>query len=184
MKRLLLIIVSLALLAVSAGCAKKELVKSEETTAPVAASAPAPAPAPVPEPTPAPVPVKQEPAPVVVPPPAPAPLTFAAIYFEFDSATLGDAARGTLAATGELLRQNPSVKIEIEGNTDERGSDEYNMALGNSRARAARNYLMNLGVDGSRLSTISYGEERPAVVGNDEAAWSKNRRDEFRILSR
>jgi peptidoglycan-associated lipoprotein len=104
------------------------------------------------------------------------------IYFNFDSAALSDEARATLAKNAELLTKGSSVKVRIEGNCDERGSDEYNMALGDRRAKAARDYLVNLGVAADRLSIISYGEEKPVDQGHDESAWAKNRRDEFVII--
>ena len=104
------------------------------------------------------------------------------IYFNFDSAALSDESRANLSKNAELLASQPSVKLQIEGNCDERGSDEYNLALGERRAKAARDYLVNLGVAPDRLSIISYGEEKPADQGHDEAAWAKNRRDEFVII--
>jgi peptidoglycan-associated lipoprotein len=104
------------------------------------------------------------------------------IYFNFDSATLSDEARANLSKNAALLAKQPSVKLQIEGNCDERGSDEYNLALGERRAKAARDYLVNLGVAPERLSVISYGEEKPVDQGHDEAAWAKNRRDEFVII--
>jgi peptidoglycan-associated lipoprotein len=104
------------------------------------------------------------------------------IYFNFDSADLSEEARNVLSKNAALLAKQTSLKIKIEGNCDERGSDEYNMALGERRAKAAKDYLVNLGVQAERLSTVSYGEEKPAVDGHDEAAWSKNRRDEFVIV--
>jgi len=102
------------------------------------------------------------------------------IYFDFDSYVLSQTARDSLKKNAEyLLKKNTSVKIQIEGNCDERGSDEYNLALGEKRAQAALNYLVTLGVPAERLSFISYGKEKPADPGHDEAAWAKNRRDEF-----
>ena len=104
------------------------------------------------------------------------------IYFNFDSAELSAESRTNLSKDAEILAKDASLKVRIEGNCDERGSDEYNMALGERRAKAAKDYLVNLGVSTDRLSTISYGEEKPAVDGHDEAAWAKNRRDEFVIV--
>lgn len=107
---------------------------------------------------------------------------FEKVYFNFDSSDLSKPSRDTLSRNGEiLLKENKDVKIRIEGNCDERGSAEYNLALGERRAKAAEKYLVTLGVQPDRLSIISYGKERPAVQGEDEAAWSKNRRDEFVI---
>ena len=104
------------------------------------------------------------------------------IYFNFDSADLSADSRAKLSKNAELLVKAPSVKLQIQGNCDERGSDEYNLALGERRAKAARDYLVNLGVAPDRLSIISYGEEKPADQGHDEAAWAKNRRDEFVVI--
>lgn len=106
------------------------------------------------------------------------------IYFDFDSSDLSAAARQKLVETYQLLQKNAAIKIRIEGNCDERGSDEYNLALGEQRSRAAARYLMTLGITAVRLSTISFGEEKPAASGHDETAWAKNRRDEFVITSR
>jgi peptidoglycan-associated lipoprotein len=101
------------------------------------------------------------------------------VFFEFDAYTLTPEAREILARNAEWLRQNPAAKLTIEGNCDERGSDEYNLALGQRRAEAVKNYLVSLGVAAERLSSTSYGEERPAAAGSDESAWSQNRRAEF-----
>ena len=101
------------------------------------------------------------------------------IYFEFDSYTLSEESKQTLQANVEWLKANPTANIVIEGHTDERGSDVYNMALGENRARSASNYLVSLGVTSERIRIISYGEEKPAVMGQGEAVWSKNRRAEF-----
>jgi peptidoglycan-associated lipoprotein len=105
------------------------------------------------------------------------------IYFDFDSYVLSQSARDTLANSAEyLLKKNLSIKVQIEGNCDERGSDEYNLALGEKRAKAALSYLVTLGVPAERLSFISYGKEKPADPGHDEAAWAKNRRDDFVVI--
>ncbi|GFO59620.1 peptidoglycan-associated lipoprotein [Geomonas silvestris] len=104
------------------------------------------------------------------------------IYFNFDSADLSSEARTTLSKNADLLAKQQGVSVRIEGNCDERGSDEYNLALGERRAKAARDYLVNLGVKAERISVISYGEEKPVDQGHDEAAWAKNRRDEFVIV--
>ncbi|MDD2582480.1 MAG: peptidoglycan-associated lipoprotein Pal [Desulfuromonadaceae bacterium] len=104
------------------------------------------------------------------------------IYFNFDSSDLSESARSTLTKNAVPLTKEPTAKIRIEGNCDERGSAEYNLALGERRAKAAQQYLVTLGVKPGRISTISYGKEKPAVQGSDEAAWSKNRRDEFVVV--
>ncbi|HEU4463969.1 MAG TPA: peptidoglycan-associated lipoprotein Pal [Gemmatimonadota bacterium] len=104
------------------------------------------------------------------------------IFFDFDRSDLREDARQTLQVKAEALRQFPDVRIRIEGHADERGTVEYNLALGERRADAARAYLIDLGIDSDRMTTISYGEERPAVEGQNESAWSQNRRDEFVII--
>jgi peptidoglycan-associated lipoprotein len=107
----------------------------------------------------------------------------AKVYFDFDSYILNQTARDTLNGNAEyLLKQNTSIKVQVEGHCDERGSDEYNLALGEKRAKAALNYLVTLGVPAERLSFISYGKEKPADPGHDEAAWAKNRRDQFAVI--
>lgn len=102
------------------------------------------------------------------------------IYFAFDSYVLSDESKATLQANADWLKTHPSTNLVIEGHCDERGSDVYNMALGENRARAASNYLVSLGVPAESVRIISYGEERPAVQGHDESAWSMNRRAEFK----
>ncbi len=98
-----------------------------------------------------------------------------AIYFEFDSAVLGNDARHTLDNNAEWLKENPAREIVIEGHTDEQGTTEYNIGLGDRRARAAKDYLLALGVDDNRVRIVSYGEEKPAMPGVDD----KNRRSIF-----
>jgi len=103
------------------------------------------------------------------------------IHFEFDKYRLTDEAKEILAENARVLKNNSKVRITIEGHCDERGTVEYNLALGERRAQAASNYLMELGVPENRISIISYGKERPMEYGQNESAWSKNRRDEFVI---
>ena len=103
------------------------------------------------------------------------------IYFEFDQATLTPDAREILAKNGEWLRINRDVAITIEGHCDERGTNEYNLALGDRRAESVKTFLADLGVDSSRLKTISYGEEQPSDPNHSESAWAKNRRAHFLI---
>jgi peptidoglycan-associated lipoprotein len=98
------------------------------------------------------------------------------VFFGFDSYSLDGQARQTLDAQAEWLGRNPSVRVTIEGHADERGTREYNLALGDRRANAARDYLQARGVDASRMQTISWGKERPAVEGSNESAWAQNRR--------
>jgi peptidoglycan-associated lipoprotein len=106
------------------------------------------------------------------------------IYFAFDRYDLSDEARRILTENAKTALAHPSLVIQIEGHCDERGSSEYNLALGERRAVSAKLYLIRLGVKGDQLSTISYGEEMPADPGHTEAAWAKNRRCHFIILSK
>jgi peptidoglycan-associated lipoprotein len=106
------------------------------------------------------------------------------IFFDFDSYTLTTIARDTLAKNSEVMKKKAGVKIRIEGHCDERGSDEYNLALGEKRAKSAMQYLQTMGVPAERLAVISYGKEKPADLGHGETAWAKNRRDEFLLLSK
>ena len=106
------------------------------------------------------------------------------VYFAFDSSTLSEEAKDTLRRQAAWLQVNPNVSATIEGHTDERGTREYNLALGERRASAARGYLTALGVDASRLRKVSYGKERPAVPGSNESAWARNRRAVTELGSR
>jgi peptidoglycan-associated lipoprotein len=106
---------------------------------------------------------------------------FGDIYFEFDNYVLRQDARGTLDMHAKWLMAHQNYIVRIEGNCDERGSIEYNLALGQRRADSAMKYLVDLGVDKSRINTISYGKERPVDPGNSEEAWAKNRRDHFSV---
>ncbi|RLC26526.1 MAG: peptidoglycan-associated lipoprotein Pal [Deltaproteobacteria bacterium] len=101
------------------------------------------------------------------------------IYFDFDKSDLKPETQEILKGKAEWLRNNPRESVIIEGHCDERGTNEYNLALGDRRAQSAKNFLNDLGIAGSRLTTISYGEERPADPRHNETAWSKNRRDHF-----
>lgn len=98
------------------------------------------------------------------------------VFFGFDKSSLTPEARKVLAEQADFLKANPNVTVTIEGHADERGTREYNLALGERRANSVKNYLVALGVDESRIRTISYGKERPAVLGHNEFAWSQNRR--------
>jgi peptidoglycan-associated lipoprotein len=98
------------------------------------------------------------------------------VFFDTDSSSLSADAQHTLQKQSEWLKQYSAVNVTVEGHCDERGTREYNLALGERRANAVKKYLVSLGVGGKRISTISYGKERPAVIGNDESAWSQNRR--------
>ena len=98
------------------------------------------------------------------------------VLFGYDSSQLSADAMATLDAQAALLNAKPSFRVKVEGHADERGTREYNLALGERRASAARDYLVAKGVDGSRIRIVSYGKERPAAVGSNEEAWAKNRR--------
>jgi peptidoglycan-associated lipoprotein len=110
---------------------------------------------------------------------AAAALDFGPIYFEYDEAQLRADSKATLERLATYLEVNPQVRVTIAGNADERGTPEYNIALGQERADAVRKYLVRLGVPEARVSAMSYGEENPAVEGQGEAAWAKNRRAEL-----
>jgi peptidoglycan-associated lipoprotein len=173
------LLVLLSTIAIAVGCGGKK---------------PPEEPAPQPAPTPAP------------PPPAPAPDSSAElerqraaeaearrkalaadlsamINFDYDQATIRQPDEATLDRKASILQANPNLKMRISGHADERGSDEYNLALGNRRAAAAKRYLENKGVDASRLEVVSYGEERPLNSGHDETAYAQNRRDEFEVTA-
>ena len=171
---------------VAVGCAKKQTVKSEGAPgAPGAAVTPAPpavGEAPVMEAPPAPVAV----APAT--PPAAAPgvavteekmSQFDDVRFDFDKSEVKEDGRKTCQVVADYLKKNPMAKFLIEGHCDERGTSEYNMALGDRRATAVMNYLVSLGVPKAALSTVSFGKEKPLDPGHDEGAWEKNRRAHF-----
>jgi len=130
-------------------------------------------------PTPPPVPApKEEPA------PAPAPVgsgDFQPVFFDFDAYTLREDGRTALDHNAKLLRDNPNIRIHIEGHCDERGTAEYNQALGERRAQAARDYLAAAGIAAASMDVVSYGKERPFAEGHDEAGWQQNRRAQFVI---
>jgi peptidoglycan-associated lipoprotein len=109
---------------------------------------------------------------------------FQPIFYAFDSAEVDAEAQKVLTANAEILRKYPSWVITIEGHSDERGTAEYNLALGERRAAAARTYLVSLGIPADRLKTVSYGKEFPFDPGHDEAAWAKNRRAHFVVTSK
>ncbi|MCX5800604.1 MAG: peptidoglycan-associated lipoprotein Pal [Candidatus Eisenbacteria bacterium] len=168
-----LIVAALALL-LSLGCAKKKITPTGELS-----SAPAPTRAPAEEVT-QPEVTAQE-AQARVEEELAAELVAAAsklrdVFFAFDDYSLSEEARGVLASDGKVIAQTPKLRIAIEGHCDERGTIEYNLALGEKRAMSAKNYLVNYGIDPSRISTVSYGKERPFDSGHDEGAWAKNRR--------
>ena len=102
------------------------------------------------------------------------------IYFDYDQAFIRSDAVPVMQGNASYLKANSSKSISIEGNCDNRGTNEYNLALGHRRSESAKNYLINLGVAADKLKTMSYGEEKPVCFSNDENCWQKNRRDDFR----
>jgi peptidoglycan-associated lipoprotein len=114
---------------------------------------------------------------------APPEIGAASLYFELDTAELTVDARKELQSFFDQARERPEEGIRIEGNCDERGTSEYNLALGQRRAEAAKNYLVDLGLDASRITTISNGKELPRATGDDEEAWKENRRDDLIAVS-
>ena len=110
-------------------------------------------------------------------------ITDGRVYFAFDKFNVENQYKEMLKQKSDLMKQYPSIRVRIEGNCDDRGTQEYNLALGERRARGAYEYLVMLGVNPNQLEMISYGKENPAVQGNNEAAWAKNRRDDFRVIA-
>jgi peptidoglycan-associated lipoprotein len=169
------------------GCASNETVKAEEP-APATVKAEAPkvetaqpeAPATVTETA---KPIAEAPKQAEAQAIAPVEAALETAYFDFDKSELRQDTREVLSKNAEfLLKVKPDTKIRIEGNCDERGSAEYNLALGERRAKSALQYLLTLGVKADRMSVISYGKEKPAVQGSTEEAWAKNRRADFVII--
>jgi peptidoglycan-associated lipoprotein len=104
---------------------------------------------------------------------------FRTIYFAFDQSSLTEEGKATAEAVGQLMKEAPGITVRIEGHADERGTNEYNLALGERRAQAVQQYLSSYGVEASRVSVLSYGEEKPSIEGGNESSWSKNRRAEL-----
>jgi peptidoglycan-associated lipoprotein len=174
-------LLGLATLPFAAACAKKTPTTTQEARPPVAAK---------PEATPVP------------PPPKPAPTDetvdisvldletlnkkgyLTDVFFDFDQSDLREDARSTLATNAQWLKKHPSVQVLIEGHCDERGTAAYNLALGDRRANAAKEYLASLGIDVTRLRTVSYGKERPFCTESNESCWQKNRRDHVVITAK
>jgi peptidoglycan-associated lipoprotein len=167
----LLIALLVALLVPLAGCQKK--------TPPPPETAPAAAPQP---PAPTPIPAREEPKPTPVATPKPEETAkLGDVFYDYDKFNLSTAAREILTEDARILKQQPQIRVTIEGHCDERGTNEYNLALGQRRADAAKSFLVSLGIDAGRVTTITYGEERPFDPGHTEAAWAKNRRAHFVI---
>ena len=153
---------ALALALAIAGCSKKK-AEAPPATEPPPATAPAAADTGSAPETP-------------TTPPSSEALTWQDAFFDFDKSDLREDARNALDSDAKQLRDHGGARVLIEGHCDERGTTEYNLALGERRAGAAKDYLVAAGIDGSRIETISYGEERPFATGSDEAAWAQNRR--------
>ena len=181
------LLAGLVLVVTVSGCAKK-------------APAPAPPPPPPPPTAPAPPPPPPPPPPPA-PAPAPAPLTeeqlfarmsneevaskyFSDVFFAFDSSELSEAARGVLDKNAQSMKRWSSIRISVEGHCDNRGTAEYNLGLGERRAKAVRDYLATLGVGGDRISTVSKGKETPFCSEDTEACWSQNRRGHFVVTAK
>ena len=185
---LVLLISIVAVAFIATGCAKKQVIKEEAAAKPVV-EAKKEEPAPKEEAKPEPAkeeakvePAKEEPKPEAAPPPAkpePIDLVSLRLQFAFDDYNLSTQAKENLEKLAAWMSKGPNSKIQIEGHTCDIGAAEYNLALGERRANSAKKYLEGLGITANRLSTISYGEERPLVPNKNEADRSKNRRDEF-----
>ena len=184
----LLVLFLAAAVATAIGCAKQPEVGSTTPAGPTTTATPPRTSPPATRPTET----------QVAPPPAPreattttVPATTTAatsplkdVFFDYDKALLTDEAKRALNEDAAWLKANPRGQIAVEGHCDERGTSEYNLGLGDRRAKAARDYLVAAGVDGGRIRTISYGKERPFVLGHDESAWRWNRRAHFAIAGR
>jgi peptidoglycan-associated lipoprotein len=168
-KRMFVLMIALTLVALVAGCGGQEAMDEPVVTEP--------------EPTEPPPPVETEP-PVEEAEPEEVEMEAPVlndIFFAFDKYNLTAESKGILEENAQELKRARNSAIVIEGHCDERGTNSYNLALGEKRAQAAKDYLVSLGINGSRMSIISYGEERPFATGHDETAWAKNRRAHFKI---
>jgi len=197
-RRVVLMGVLLLSVGLLAGCPKRPEVAQAGPGAvgPGAATAPTSPTSPVPAPRVGEAPVTRPAPPAETPirpasPVAPATSTTPAaavplqdIFFDFDKSNIRDDQRAALNGDMAWLKANPTAKVIIEGHADERGTNEYNLALGERRAKVTRDYLVAIGVGAERISTVSYGEERPFVLGHDESAWKWNRRGHFVLTYR
>jgi len=186
-----LVLSCLVLAVLLTGCPKRPVATVASAPAPAAPAPPPPPPPPPPAPAP-PAPAPPPPPPPVVapppapaPPPPPAPKEFAPnpalkeIHFDFDKSNIRPGDAKILDASAAYLKANPNELVLIEGHCDERGTIEYNLALGERRAKSAMNYLVSQGIDAGRFTLISYGKERPLCTEKTEACWARNRRDQF-----
>ncbi len=159
------LVIVIALMLVFPSCAKKETVPVEEVTEPVEEIAPPP-----------PLEEMEEEEPVEIEEEEMEPLVLGDVFFDFDKYDIKADYKKILTANAELILDHPDAKILIEGHCDERGTNEYNLALGEKRAKAVKDFYIAYGVPAGRLDMVSFGEERPFVFGHDEQAWAKNRR--------
>jgi peptidoglycan-associated lipoprotein len=171
------LVVVLAVLSFVAACTCPQ-VKPVEVAAPAPPPPPEPQVEEPPPPPPPPVEVKEE----APPPPKPVEVVLEDIFFALDDYSLSGDAKATLERNAVKIKNNPDLKVRLEGICDERATNKYNMALGEKRANSAKTYLMNLGVKEEQLSTASYGEEKPFCTESNEECWAKNRRVHFAIV--
>lgn len=179
------------LMFVAGGCAKNEIVKKDEPITPGSTSSKAVKTEPIKTESPSTQQIRQSSIEERTAHDALEPIPSAGelkagmenIYFDFDAFVLSQNARKILLRHADIMKKDPDIVVQIEGHCDERGSDEYNLALGEKRAKAALQYLLTMGIPPKRLSVISYGKEKPVSVGHDEASWARNRRDEFVITT-
>lgn len=164
MRKAIILLIALSVVMLIAGCCQMK------TCEPIVEQPPVVEPEPPPPPPPP-------------PPPEPKEIYLAPIFFDFDKYDIRPYDAEILKRNAAQLLDNPEATIRIEGHCDERGTVEYNLALGENRAKAAMQFLVDMGVNPSRLSIVSYGEEKPLEPGHDEKAWAKNRRVEFVLVS-
>lgn len=169
-------LVALVMVAATAACGKRQAPVQPEPQTPPPVQAPPPA-------RPAPAPTNNDAAAREAERRRVIAILEQVVHFDYDEATIRADAQQLLAAKVPVLRANPGIRIRLEGHADERGSVEYNLALGMRRANAVRQYLSEFGIDASRFETFSYGEDRPVRQGATDSAWSQNRRAEFRIVT-
>lgn len=190
LRSVLLLLSCLSLMVLLTGCPKRPVATVASAPAPAAPAPPLPAPAPppapaAPTPPPSPLVVAPVPAPAPAPPPPPAPKEYRPpaalknIHFDFDRSAIRPEDAVILSASAAYLKANPNVLVLIEGHCDERGTSEYNLALGERRARAAMADLVARGIDARRFTIISYGKERPLCSEKTAACWARNRSDRF-----
>ena len=187
MRSSVVVLSAIGLALLLSGCPKRPMVP-QVAAPPPAAPAPQPAAPPAPAPPPAPLPPAATPTPA--PAPAPPPDDYKAnpalkpVYFAFDSMKIRPGDAKTLDASADWLKANPDQVVLIAGNCDERGTNEYNLALGERRANATRDYFVSLGIEAARVTIISYGKERPVCNEQNESCLSKNRRAHFLVKAR